>query len=50
MTLHLAETNALAAPGARAVVTLDEAGWHKLGGLLVVPSNISLRHLHPRRT
>lgn len=42
MNLHLAEISTLVTPGAHAVITLDGAGWHKLGGRLVVPSNISL--------
>ncbi len=47
MNLHLAEISTLVTPGAHAVITLDGAGWHKLGGRLVVPPNISLLHLPP---
>ena len=38
MTLHLAEISAAVAPGAHAVLLLDQAGWH----LLVIPANITL--------
>jgi transposase len=34
-------------PGAHAVVVLDGAGWHKLGGKLRVPDNVSLLPLPP---
>jgi len=47
MSVHLAEISTLVTPGAHSVITLDGAGWHKLGGRLVVPSNISLLHLPP---
>ena len=47
MALHLAEISRNVAPGAHAVVTLDGAGWHKEGGRLVVPDNISLLVLPP---
>lgn len=47
MTLHLAEIGRQVAPGAHAVVVLDGAGWHKQGGALVVPNNISLLLLPP---
>ena len=47
MTLHLAEISAAVAPGAHAVLLLDQAGWH--GSLaLVVPSNITLLPLPPK--
>ena len=42
MNLHLAEISRCVAPGAHAVVNLDGAGWHKMGGRLEVPDNISL--------
>ena len=45
MTLHLAEISRQVAPGAHAVVVLDGAGWHRQGGRLRVPDNISLLHL-----
>jgi hypothetical protein len=41
MNLHLAEISATVAPGAHAVVLLDQAGWH-LSAKLLVPSNITL--------
>jgi hypothetical protein len=42
MNLHLAEISTQVSPGAHAVVTLDGAGWHQLGGKLRLPENISL--------
>ncbi len=47
MTLHLAEIGNRVAPGAHAVVVLDGAGWHKLGGRLHVPDNLTLLPLPP---
>ena len=47
MTLHLAEISAAVAPGAHAVLLLDQAGWHGSHDL-VVPDNISLLPLPPR--
>ena len=41
MTLHLAEISQAVAPGAHAVVLMDGAGWHKPGGRLVLPGNVS---------
>ena len=41
MTLHLAEISAAVAPGAHAVLILDQAGWHLSAGL-VIPANITL--------
>ena len=41
MTLHLAEISAAVAPGAHAVLILDQAGWHISAGL-VIPANITL--------
>ena len=41
MTLHLAEIAAALAPGAHAVLLLDQAGWHMSAGL-VIPDNITL--------
>ncbi|MFL5189779.1 MAG: IS630 family transposase [Microvirga sp.] len=41
MTLHLAEISHAVAPGAHAVVLLDQAGWH-LSKRLVIPANITL--------
>jgi len=47
MNLHLAEISSQVALGAHAVITLDGAGWHRPGGGLVVPDNISLLPLPP---
>ena len=47
MNLHLAEIAAEIAPGAHAVLLLDQAGWH-LSGRLVVPPNITLIPLPPK--
>lgn len=47
MSLHLAEISRYVTPGAHAVVTLDGAGWHRQGGKLKVPDNISLLPLPP---
>ena len=47
MTLHLAEISRQVAPGAHAILILDGAGWHKTGGTLVVPDNITLLPLPP---
>ena len=41
MTLHLAEISQAVAPGAHAVLLLDQAGWH-VSRKLKVPSNITL--------
>lgn len=47
MNLHLAEISTQVAQHAIAVLTCDGAGWHQLGGALVVPDNIVLLHLPP---
>ena len=47
MNLHLAEISTQVAADAIAVLTCDGAGWHQLGGALVVPDNIVLLHLPP---
>ena len=47
MTAHLKEISAAVAPGAHAVLMLDQAGWHG-SGELVVPANITLLPLPPR--
>jgi transposase len=47
MTLHLAEISRQVAPGAHAILILDGAGWHKTGGKLLVPDNITLLPLPP---
>jgi hypothetical protein len=41
MSLHLAEISLAVAPGAHAVVLMDQAGWH-MTGKLDVPGNISI--------
>ena len=41
MALHLVEISAAVAPGAHAVLLLDQAGWHG-SGALVIPPNITL--------
>jgi hypothetical protein len=47
MQLHLDEIATKVAPGAHAVILLDQAGWHGAKAL-VVPSNVSLVPLPPR--
>lgn len=47
MSLHLAEISAAIAPGAHAVLIVDQAGWH-LTPKLAVPSNITILPLPPR--
>ena len=47
MNLHLVEIAANVAPGAHAVLTVDGAGWHRSGGKLRVPDNITLLRLPP---
>jgi DDE superfamily endonuclease len=47
MSLHLAETGAQVASGARAAPVLDGAGWHQQGGRLEVPPSITLPPLPP---
>ena len=44
MALHLAEISQAVAPGARAVVLLDQAGWHT-AAKLPIPRNITLMPL-----
>ena len=41
MSLHLTEISLAVAPGAQAVVLMDQAGWH-MSGKLDVPANISV--------
>ena len=48
MTLHLAEIAQAVAPGAHAIVLLDQAGWHQ-SKRLAVPDNITLVPLPARR-
>ena len=47
MGLHLAEIAAAVAPGAHAVLLVDQAGWH-LSSKLMVPPNITIVPLPPR--
>jgi hypothetical protein len=47
MQLHLAEIATKVAPGAHAILNLDQAGWHGTKALKV-PSNITLLPLPPR--
>ena len=47
MNLHLVEIAATVAPGAHAVLLVDQAGWH-LSTRLVVPANITIIPL-PRK-
>ena len=47
MQWHVDEISAQVAPGAHAVVTLDQAGWHT-SKKLDVPDNITLLPLPPR--
>ena len=47
MALHLAEISRTVAPGAHAVLLLDQAGWH-LSAKLDVPDNITLMPLPPK--
>jgi len=47
MNLHLAEIAAIIAPGAHAVLLVDQAGWH-MSTRLVVPSNITIIALPPK--
>jgi hypothetical protein len=47
MQLHLDEIATKVAPGAHAIILLDQAGWHTAKAL-VVPSNVSLVPLPPR--
>lgn len=47
MQAHLAEISRAVAPGAHAVLMLDQAGWH-MSARLIVPDNITLLPLPPR--
>jgi len=47
MNLHLREISTQVAPGAHAILVVDRAGWHRTGGKLMIPDNISLLHLPP---
>src|SRR3546814_7598595 len=47
MTLHLAEISAAVAPGAHAVLLLDQAGWRN-SRALEIPDNITLLPIPPK--
>ena len=47
MNLHLVEIAQTVAPGAHAVLLVDQAGWH-LSTRLVVPPNITIIALPPK--
>jgi transposase len=47
MQLHLEEISGQIAPGAHAIVILDQAGWHTANAL-AVPRNLTLMPLPPR--
>jgi len=47
MNLHLAEIAEIVAPGAHAVLMVDQAGWH-LSTRLIVPPNITIIALPPK--
>lgn len=47
MALHLEEISVAVAPGAHAVLVLDQAGW-PVSAKLLVPSNITLLLLPPK--
>ncbi|MFT3972048.1 MAG: IS630 family transposase [Amaricoccus sp.] len=47
MQTHLAEISTAVAPGAHAILILDQAGWH-LARALIVPKNITILPLPPR--
>jgi hypothetical protein len=44
MNLHLAEIAKAVAPGAHAVLLVDQAGWH-LSARLFIPANITIMPL-----
>ncbi len=47
MQLHLGEISSAVAPGAHAIVLLDQAGWHT-SSKLDIPDNITLLPLPPK--
>jgi hypothetical protein len=47
MNLHLAEIAKAVAPGAHAVLLIDQAGWNLLAGLFI-PANITIIPLPPK--
>jgi transposase len=47
MRLFLAEVSRSLPKDVHAVLVLDRAGWHRPGGALAVPANVTLVHLPP---
>jgi len=47
MNLHLAEIAKAVAPGAHAILLVDQAGWHLSAGL-IIPANITILALPPK--
>jgi transposase len=47
MNLHLAEIARAVAPGAHALLLVDQAGWH-MSDKLIVPTNITIVPLPPK--
>ena len=47
MSEHLKEIRTQVAQGAHAMLVVDGAGWHRTGGKLIVPDNITLLPLPP---
>ena len=47
MNLHLAEIGLAVAPGAHALLLVDQAGWH-MSDRLIVPPNVTLVPLPPK--
>ena len=47
MNLHLAEIAKAVAPGAHAVLLVDQDGWH-LSARLLIPANITVHALPPK--
>lgn len=48
MNVHLADlASSQVQSGHHTVVVLNGAGWHKTGGDLILPPNLSLLHLPP---
>ena len=45
--LGLREISTQVEPGAHAVLVVDRTGWHRTGGKLKIPDNISLLYLPP---
>src|ERR1019366_5152675 len=47
MNMHLKEISAHVSDTSHAVIIIDGAGWHKEGGRLKIPPNITLLRLPP---